>query len=301
LYTKHFNQPLVKADWHRVALYAPRIGSISFRFRGRKINASVFCAIENAITEGMHPFPLLSRLQSIVFDEGSMPPWQLQSFLTTVIKSLEINTDYRWQKMVEERRGLQTVLASLPKRCPAIQDLTVTCNRAGIWDDIVLPFSQGLHEMQALTTLCISPHLIPFSTLREISLAPKLQELTFEIDGLAVNDIPPELHFPCLIQCTIHGEETETAMKFIKSLKSPSLTALHALLQSSLSADDIHQILTFLLPFAFTFRAITIDWGFFPENGDDPTNQHQITASTLAPLLCFANIEIFRLNVDASF
>jgi hypothetical protein len=50
-----------------------------------------------------------------------------------------------------------------------------------------------------------------------------------------------------------------------------------------------------------TPRAITIDWGFFPENGDDPTNQHQITASTLAPLLCFANIEIFRLNVDASF
>jgi hypothetical protein len=261
----------------------------------------VYHAIDRAIAEGMHPFPLLPRLQSIVFDEGRTPSWQLLLFLSTATNSLEINMEHA-NKMDDSQLGIQSVLASLRKRCPAIRDFTFTCDAPNSRKDILSHFTKDLHEMQDLKSICISQYPISFWTIQEISLAPKLQELTFDIGRLALNHIPPEIHFPCLVKCTVYGGAKNMAFQFIKSLKSPSFAELHTILDTSFSSHDIHEILTILLHFEFTIKAITTTWLLDPEEDISLTNvEDHITANTLAPLLHFSRIQKFRLNIYASF
>lgn len=262
------------------------------------VHSSVFTAIEHAISDGMHPKPFLPRLRTIIFNETlQSPSWCLLSLMTATVTSLDIHIILA-PEILGAHLGMQTVLASLHNKCPLLCDLTVTSNQSSMGD--FLPhLGTGLLGMQNLTILRVSDFPLSKSTLFEISNIPHLKQLSFNIDGLNINDIPSNFTFPALTRCIIRGNNKDTAVVFMKAFTSPSFADLDVIVDTSFTSYDIHEILTHLLHFHLTIKHIRFSWLLDPDRDGASIshNNDNINPLILAPLLEFSRLESFKINV----
>ena len=264
------------------------------------IDPAVFSAIDHAIADQMHPHPLFPKVHAIIFHESHLTTaWHLMSLMTATITSLEINIE-QTQDIDGGSLGMQTVLASMQTRCPSLNNFKIACNQSNAMDELLSHFTHGLLGMQALTHLDISAFLIYTPTLIEISSIPHLKHLSFNVNGLNMHDIPSNIHFPTLFECNIYGKQKNTALEFIKALTTSSFIQLDIFFDLPFTPDDIHQILTSLLPCQFTIKHINIQWWLDPDRGITLDDSDYISGITLAPLLEFSHLKNVELNTLSS-
>jgi hypothetical protein len=111
-----------------------------------------------------------------------------------------------------------------------------------------------------------------------------------------MHDIPSNIHFPTLFKCRIYGKQKFAALEFIKALTTSWFIQLDIFLNLPFTPDDIHQILTSLLPCQFTIKHINIQWCLDPDRGINLNDSGYISGITLAPLLEFSHLENFELS-----
>lgn len=263
------------------------------------VDPSVVEAIHWALNVKDSSLQFLPKLRTLSFEErAAQNASTLFQLLSRSIRSLQITFELT-NFLDVYKLGMRSVLESLPFKCPSLCHLSLCYHRDITPDALIKSFDISIPSIKSLTCLRLSNFQIRPQQFITLTNLPELYVVEFSIDSLKC--IPPGTLLHSVRECRLWGQALHSEhLCIIDSITTRQLVSISIDTKESMSSEIVQDVLTRLR--STNLRRISLLWsGPQYASATLSSSVDHIRPDMLLPLLGFHLLEIFEINISASF